>query len=128
MIQLAYWMTIEKAVTVRSQLLALSSICAWNHEGGAKRILNSAIGTVDPCYRRVTFELCIQFETAIVSDHTSHYFKIFKLHLNIFPISETTVTKPQLYYIRTGSTRITMYFADSFPFTRENRKEYCNVI
>ena len=72
-----------------------------NHKGGVKRILNSAISTVDHCYWRVTFELCIQFETAIVSDHTSHYFKIFKLHLNIFPISEPTVTEPQLYYIWT---------------------------
>ena len=72
-----------------------------NHEGGAKRILNSAIGTADHCYRRVAFELRIRFETAIVSDHTSRYFKIFELHLNIFPISETTVTEPQLYYIQT---------------------------
>ena len=52
------------------------------------------------CYWRVTFELCIQFEMAIVSNHTSCYFKIFKLHLNIFPISEPTVTEPQLYYIQ----------------------------
>ena len=73
-----------------------------NHEGGVKRILNSAIGTVDHCYQRVTFKLRIRFETAIVSDHTSRYFKIFQLHLNIFPISETTVTEPQLYYIRTA--------------------------
>ena len=69
-----------------------------NHKDGAKRISNSAI-RADHCYQRVTFELHIQFEMAIVSDHTSHYFKIFKLHLN--PISDSTVPKPQLYYIWT---------------------------
>ena len=73
-----------------------------NHEDGAKRISNSTISTVDHCYWSVTFKLRFQFETTIVSNHMSCYFKIFKLHFNIFPISESTVTEQQLYYIQTA--------------------------
>ena len=74
-----------------------------NHKGGVKRILNSAISTADHCYQRVTFKLCIWFETAIVSNHMLCYFKIFKLHLNIFPISEPTVTEPTtILYLNRG--------------------------